>query len=94
VRQSDLFSFAEGRGRSPPSRDCPEESEDCPAPAIPGRGRKCAKCGRPLNGGGLDLLGWGLVCWNCYHQGGRRDGRGDMSSDATGSRNSGYNLRR
>jgi len=94
--QADLFSFEEGR--SPSSRGFAEDHDDegelSRSPPPGGRGRKCAKCGRPLNGGGLELLGFGLVCWNCYHQGGRRDGRADASSDAAGERNSGYNRRR
>ncbi|MDD3566579.1 MAG: hypothetical protein PHN90_13035 [Methanothrix sp.] len=68
--------------------------EDCPAPAIPGRGRRCARCGRPLNGGGLEVAFVGLCCWDCYVKGGRKDGRSDLSSDAVGDRNSGYNWRR
>jgi len=97
IRQSDLFSFEEGR--SPPSRGYAEDHDDggelSRSPPPGGRGRKCAKCGRPLNGGGLRVMGWGLVCWDCYHSNlGRRDGRADASSDADGCRNSGYNLRR
>jgi len=100
ILQADLFSFEEGR--SPPSRGFAEDHDDggelCRSPpttAAGYRGRKCAKCGKPLNGGGLKAMGWGLVCWDCYHSNlGRRDGRADASSDASGERNSGYNLRR
>lgn len=59
------------------------------------RGARCAKCGKPLHGGGLVALGWGKICWACWHSPlGRKDGRTDLSSDADGARNSGYNLRR
>ena len=96
MRQSDLFSFEEGR--SPSSRGFAEDHDDegdlFRSPPPRGRGRKCAKCGKPLNGGGLELLGFGLVCWRCFNKGGRRDGRGDLSSDATAERNAGYNWRR
>lgn len=58
-------------------------------------GSRCAKCHKPLRGGGLYALGWGRLCWGCWHGPlGRRDGRTDLSSDAAGERNSGYNLRR
>jgi len=95
--QADLFSFE--RGRSPPSRGRPgaEDPEvvSSPPPTTVYRGRKCAKCGRPLNGGGLQAAGGGLVCWDCWHSNlGRRDGRADLSSDASGERNTGYNWRR
>ena len=94
--QADLSSFAEGR--SPPRGVVDAEDLGGVAPSPPPtayRGRKCAKCGRPLNGGGLEVVGWGRVCWDCYHSNlGRRDGKGDLSSDADGCRNSGYNLRR
>jgi len=69
--QADLFSFEEGR--SPPSRGYAEDHDDggelSRSPPPGGRGRKCAKCGRPLNGGGLSLVGYGLVCWPCFQQG-------------------------
>lgn len=78
MRQSDLFSFAEGRGRSPPIRgyaeDHGDEGELTRLSPPGGRGRKCAKCGRPLNGGGLYLVGYGLVCWPCFQQGWGRSG--------------------
>ncbi len=93
--QSSLFAFEPGR--SPPRGGVDAEELEPVASSSPTayRGRKCAKCGRPLNGGGLRASGWGLVCWDCYHSNlGRRDGRTDLSSDASGSRNSGYNLRR
>ena len=94
--QADLFSFEEGR--SPSSRGFAEDHDDegdlFRSPPPRGRGRKCARCGQPLNGGGLELLGFGLVCWRCVNKGGRRDGRGDLSSDATAERNAGYNWRR
>jgi len=96
IRQCDLSGFAEG-ARLPPGGDVDDEGEVVPSPppATGYRGRKCAKCGAPLNGGGNVVVGWGRVCWSCYHSNlGRRDGRGDLSSDASGSRNSGYNLRR
>lgn len=92
--QSSLFHFEPGR--SPPRGDAedPEPVASSPPPAAY-RGRKCAKCGRPLNGGGLQAAGWGLVCWDCWHSNlGRRDGRSDLSSDASGERNTGYNWRR
>lgn len=59
-------------------------------------GGRCSKCGHPLRGGGLKVMGWpGLLCWNCYHSNlGRRDGRGDLSSDAKSERNVGYSARR
>lgn len=94
--QSSLFSFEEGR--SPPSRGYAEDHDDegdlFRSPPPRGRGRKCAKCGKPLNGGGLELVGFGMVCWLCFNKGGRRDGKGDLSSDATAERNAGYNWRR
>ncbi|MCP1391743.1 MAG: hypothetical protein J5I35_03210 [Methanothrix harundinacea] len=65
--QADLSSFAEGR--DPRARVFVGEGEDlAPAvsdpPAAAYRGRRCAKCGRPLNGGGLYLVGFrlALVC--------------------------------
>jgi hypothetical protein len=96
--QSDLSSFAEGR--SSPSRGYAEDHDDegelSRSPPPVGRGRKCAKCGRFLNGGGLKAMGWpGLLCWDCFHSNlGRRDGRADASSDASGERNVGYSARR
>ncbi len=99
MRQSDLSSFTEGR--DPRARVFVGEGEDLepavsdsPPATTAYRGRRCAKCGRPLNGGGLELLGFGLVCWRCFNKGGRRDGKGDLSSDATAERNAGYNRRR
>jgi hypothetical protein len=92
--QSSLFAFEPGRSPPRGGVDAEDLEPVASSSSIAYRGRKCAKCGRPLNGGGLELLGFGLVCWSCFHQGGRRDGRGDLSSDASGSRNSGYNLRR
>jgi len=92
--QADLSSFAEG-ALPPRGGDVDDEGDLFRSPPPGGRGRKCAKCGRPLNGGGLRAAGWGLVCWSCFHSNlGRRDGRADASSDAAGERNSGYNLRR
>ena len=88
--QYDLFSFEAKTGH----RRNVEEEQDCPALATPGRGRRCARCGRPLNGGGLEVAFVGLCCWDCFMKGGRKDGRGDLSSDAVGERNSGYNSRR
>ena len=92
IRQCDLFDFASGPR---PHRD-EVDDEDEVAPLAEYRGRRCARCGKPLRGGGLKVMGWpGLVCWDCFHKPmGRRDGRRDLSSDASGSRNSGYNLRR
>jgi len=95
IRQSDFSSFAEGPHPRALAEDDEGEVVPSPPPATGYRGRKCAKCGAPLNGGGNVVVGWGRVCWSCYHSNlGRRDGRGDLSSDASGSRNSGYNLRR
>ena len=52
----------------------------------PGR---CAVCGRPLNGGGLEKVGFGLVCWNCFHSGEKGGGdslvRGSRSRRAAQS---------
>lgn len=93
IRQSDLSGFAEGP-LPPRGGDVDDEGDLFRSPPPRGRGRKCAKCGKPLNGGGLELLGFGLVCWRCFNKGGRRDGRGDLSSDATAERNAGYNWRR
>jgi len=91
--QSSLFAFEPGR--SPRAEVDEDDSVVSSPPTIACRGRKCAKCGKPLNGGGLEVMGWGKVCWSCYHSNlGRRDGRTDLSSDADGCRNSGYNLRR
>ncbi|MDF0594268.1 hypothetical protein P0O24_11830 [Methanotrichaceae archaeon M04Ac] len=43
----------------------------------------------------MEVVGYGLCCWRCFNSTtARRDGRGDLSSDASGSRNDGYNLRR
>lgn len=77
MRQSDLSSFTEGR--DPRARVFVGEGEDLePAvsdpPAAAYHGRRCAKCGRPLNGGGLSLVGYGLVCWPCFQQGWGRSG--------------------
>lgn len=91
IRQSDLSVFAEGRDPRALAGDVDDEGDSLPVHLW---GRRCARCGRRLGGGGLYSLGWGTVCWECYHKPGRRDGRGDLSSDASGSRNSGYNLRR
>ena len=75
IRQSDLFNFAEG-SLPPRGGDVDDEGELSRSPPPRGRGRKCAKCGKPLNGGGLRVMGWGLVCWDCYHSNlGRGDGR-------------------
>lgn len=88
--QYDLFSFEAKTDH----RRSAEEEQYCSAPATPGRGRRCARCGRPLNGGGLPVAFVGLCCWDCYHKPmGRRDGRRDLSSDASGERNVGYNWR-
>ena len=94
IRQSDLSSFAEGR--DPRSRVFSDVDEGEGVPSPPYRGRRCARCGHPLGRGGLWASGWGLLCWNCFQEKGlgRRDRRGDLSSDASGSRNSGYNWRR
>jgi hypothetical protein len=95
ILQADLFSFEKG-ARSPRLRalEDPDEADVSRLSPTGYQGRKCARCGRPLNGGGLELLGFGLVCWRCFNKGGRRDGRGDLSSDATAERNAGYNWRR
>jgi hypothetical protein len=91
IRQSDFSHFAEG-AHHPRGGDVDGgEGDSLPVHLW---GRRCARCGRRLGGGGLYSLGWGTVCWECYHKPGRRDGRADASSDAAGERNSGYNLRR
>ncbi|MDD3566636.1 MAG: hypothetical protein PHN90_13320 [Methanothrix sp.] len=91
IRQADLFNFAEG-SLPPRGGDVDDEGEELPVHTW---GRRCAKCGRRLGGGGLEVVGYGLCCWRCYNSTTtRRDGRGDASSDAAGERNSGYNLRR
>ena len=92
IRQSDLFNFAEG-SLPPRGGDVDDEGED-PGGVVPGG--RCSRCGKPLRGGGLKVMGWpGRVCWSCFHKPmGRRDGRGDLSSDAAGERNTGYNWRR
>jgi len=94
IRQSDLFSFEEGR--SPSSRgfaeDHDDEGEELPVHTW---GRRCAKCGRRLGGGGLVVVGYGLCCWRCFNSTTtRRDGRGDASRDAAAERNCGYGARR
>ncbi len=94
LRQIDLLSFGEP-GRSPPSRGYAEDHDDGPDVGGHVPGQRCSKCGKPLSGGGLLVLGYGLCCWNCYHKtSSRRDGKGDLSSDATAERNAGYNWRR
>jgi len=95
LMQSSLFAFEPGRS---PSRGYPD-AEDHDEDEILGGfipGGRCSKCGHPLRGGGLKVMGWpGLLCWDCYHSNlGRRDGRNDLSSDASGERNTGYNWRR
>ena len=94
--QLDLFGFEADGARAPRSRalEDPDEADVSRLSLTGYQGRKCARCGQPLNGGGLELLGFGLVCWRCFNKGGRRDGRGDLSSDATAERNAGYNWRR
>lgn len=90
MRQVDLLSFAEGSRLRPGGGE--DEGEELPVHTW---GRRCARCGRPLGGGGLDVAFVGRVCWDCYHKPmGRKDGRGDLSSDAGAERNVGYNLRR
>jgi hypothetical protein len=96
IRQSDLSVFAEGRDpRARPLAD-DDEGEAVSPPLAEYRGRRCARCGHPLGRGGLWASGWGLLCWSCFTDRGlgRRDGRGDLSSDASGERNTGYNWRR
>jgi hypothetical protein len=92
--QSSLFHFEPGR--SPPRGGGDAEDLEAVSSLSPTRGRRCARCGKPLGRGGLYASGWGLLCWDCFTNKslGRRDGRGDLSSDADGCRNSGYNLRR
>ncbi len=92
MRQIDLSSFAEGPNPRPLAGD-DDEGEDLGG-VVPGD--RCSRCGKPLRGGGLKVIGWpGRVCWDCYHKPmGRRDGRRDLSSDASGERNVGYNWRR
>lgn len=64
IRQADLSGFAEG-SLPPRGGDVDDEGEELPVHTW---GRRCAKCGRRLGGGGLKVLGWpGLLCWNCYH---------------------------
>lgn len=90
--QTSLLHFEEGATPPRPEVEAEFEGENLAGYVHGGR---CSRCGKPLRGGGLKAVGWpGLLCWNCWHQGGRRDGRADLSSDASGSRNSGYNLRR
>lgn len=86
VRQADLFNFAEGR--DPRSRVFSDVDEDLGGVSPPMGGRRCARCGHPLGRGGLWASGWGLLCWNCFQDKGlgRRDRRGDLSSDAAGDR--------
>ena len=85
MRQVDLLSFAEG-SRLPP-RGGEDEGEEDLGGVVPGS--RCSRCGKPLRGGGLKVIGWpGRVCWNCYHKPmGRRDGRGDASRAAAAERN-------
>lgn len=61
LRQADLPSFEPG-ARISPSRGV-DEDKNCPIPAT--RGRRCARCGRPLNGGGREVVFVGLCCWSC-----------------------------
>jgi len=86
IRQADLFNFAEGR--DPRSRVFSDFDEDLGGVVSAVRGRRCARCGHPLGRGGLWASGWGLLCWNCFQDKGlgRRDRRGDLSSDAAGDR--------
>lgn len=86
--QASLFDYE-------PGGDPPGRGGVRPEEPLPRGGRRCARCGRPLGGGGLDVAFVGRVCWDCYHKPmGRKDGRGDLSSDAGAERNVGYNLRR
>ena len=91
IRQCDLFDFAEGPRPHQDEVDDEGEAEDLP---VHQWGKRCVRCGRRLCGGGLWVSGWGLCCWACYRKPmGRRAGRGDLSGDASGERNT-YNWRR
>jgi len=90
--QSDLLSFAEGP--KPRALACDDDADDEHLGGYVPGGR-CARCGKPLRGGGLMVAFVGFCCWRCFHEPmGRRDGRVSASSDPSGERNCGYNWRR
>lgn len=73
LNQRDLFYYgAEGSALPPNIVPAVEDEVDQYSSTHLYRGRRCARCGKPLNGGGLILVGFGLVCWSCYTKGGRR----------------------
>ncbi|GEM_PF-4850725 len=73
LSQCDLFDYG-AEGSRPSPRPAPTVEDEVDYISVPHqyRGRRCARCGKPLNGGGLVLVGHGFVCWSCYSRGGGR----------------------